>query len=125
MAELYREDQIRARKRHPCALCGRDILPGTQYIYVTALRRGRHENSARHIHCHLMELACIDAFDPTEDGAPAEILRRVCAEQCDKAQLEACAMDLGRVYSCERCQKALLEPIRLGAARDSVRESGE
>lgn len=125
MKEYYREDQVQARKRHACELCGRSILPGRQYVYLTATREGRRVHEKRHIHCHLLAVAASESLEGVAEEPMMAIFRYVCLRQCPDGQAEVCAAEPSRIFACAKTIKQLLEPNLVGAALDSVRDNEE
>ena len=54
--EFYSEAMVKARKRHVCEMCGKDIQPGELYYRENGKWEGDFFSRALHVQCHLMEM---------------------------------------------------------------------
>lgn len=114
-----------ARKEHTCHLCGKKICAGSQYVQEKTKIDGRYRTMNRHIHCDAMLNAWSDIY--CEDGEYDEyqimddIWEHVCQGICSEQDRNNCGLVC--IFSCERCQREMLDASILGAAMQSVKEN--
>ena len=125
MTEVISREQRKARKQHECHLCGKSILPECEYIHETYKGDNGFVTLRRHIHCDAMLDAYNSEYNPEEDYDEREVTEtlwsELCKQLCDDQQLDECNMD--DLYGCELCQRKLLPPSVLGAAKQSVKDN--
>lgn len=127
MVDVQRIEQRKARKRYECQLCGKAILPGREYIHETYKHDEGFRTVRRHIHCDAMLDAYNSEYNFDEYYDECEVSEtlwsELCKQICDKEQQDECSMD--DLYACELCQRKLLPPSILGAAKQSVIDNDE
>ena len=124
--EFYDCIQRKSRKRHKCHLCGKDILPGREYIIFKWRDENGFHELRRHIHCDaILEVYlgrwCVDYIYDDDDVKQA-IDEEVCQKICGYDVWEDC--DANNFW-CEKCQKHILDPTKLRAAIQSVKDNQE
>lgn len=133
----HRIEQRKAKKRHVCVICGKDILPGCQYIHESykAEKCGKKKyiTFGRHIHCDAMMEAWIRKYHPeyleeklVPPVLPSEmaedIQEHVCGEVCREFGLEQMECKAYGVYTCAYCINKLLQPHLARVALESVED---
>lgn len=109
--------QLKAKTRHECHVCNKDILPGCDYIQEKTREGGLYFTLNRHIHCDAVLYAMDSVF---LSRTTEHIINNICATYCDKD----CLCNKENLYSCFLVHKMLLSPVVFNAARKSVIENG-
>lgn len=131
MLEFSDRTQHKARKRHVCDLCGKDILPGCEYINERMRLHGEFLNLHRHIHCDAILDAFMCAVGP--DEYDSETVAIWASSHCDDLNDEgACSnddfyesCDKECCFECDLVLERILDGAILAAAKKDVRDNME
>ena len=112
-------NQRKARKPHRCAICGRTISKGAEYIEESQWENDRIYTDRLHIHCDAVYHAYLRTAH-TGKATGATIRRWIKAMVCDKCPLlQECDEDN---IACQLALRKLLPSQYLDAASNSAKE---
>lgn len=123
MIDLCEVTQRRARKTHFCEVCGKPIVPGSEYISTKSLQEGRFVNVKEHIHCD----AVLNAYTKATGaelyyGRMDEVVVWLRDEVCSECPHEStCRMAGQDIFACTYALRRVLQPTVLRAALESVK----
>lgn len=133
MIEKVEIVQIRAKKRHSCHLCGKDILPGGEYIREKYVYDRQFCTISRHLHCDSILQAFFESSeyfcDEYSDSDVCDYLHNVCSDLNNKGKcsdddyFDNCDMD--RCFDCPLIIKEILSPSIQSAMMDDIRANQE
>lgn len=131
--DFWRQEQRKARKGHRCDVCGKPIIKGREYVYVSQKYEGEIQTFHQHIHCDALLNAFMESdwFDGTEYSIDEvhEWLSDMCNELfhdgiCSEEDYEE-NCDKGRCYECALIREKVLKPEIRRAAEQSVKDNKE
>ena len=112
-------NQRKARKNHRCAVCGRTITKGTEYIEISGWEYDRICTDRLHIHCD----AVVKAFEKTihsQKATGGNVRRWIGREVCEKChQLPECGIDN---LFCQAALRKIILPQHMESALHSAKE---
>lgn len=129
MIEKLEVSQRRAKKRHSCHLCGKDILPGREYIREKYLYDREFCTIKRHLHCDSILNPFFDSScnfdDEYSDSDVWDYLHSICSElynkdicnaddyfdKCDKERCFECPLIFEKILPAS-LKSAMLNDIR-------------
>lgn len=131
VVKLIRYEQRKARKRYSCQICGKEILPGRQYMFYSYLDGFRHLSFFCHIHCDAMLKAWDEKMrnrnEVTHTATPldademrADIWESVC-KSC--AVVEICHPE--ETIECANCIRTVVPDSLIGTVFDSIVENSQ
>lgn len=112
--------QSKARSNHRCALCGKIIFHGQEYIRYSIRNDGGVDTIKQHIHCDAIE----NWYMGTENGMnndsfkPEDVENTIREEICKGCG--KCKMRGYYLWTCDRVIKRTVPPSLHGAALESA-----
>lgn len=125
MNEICSVTQRQAKKVHFCDVCGKPILPGSEYIAIRSAQDGRFWHNKEHIHCD----ALLDAYTRQtglglDYGRLDVVVTWLCAKACSECHHEhSCRLAGQDIFCCTAALRCVLPPTVLSAALESVRKN--
>ncbi len=131
MLEFSRTEQRKARKDHKCDVCGKPILKGREYVFVSQKYDGEINTFHQHIHCDALLEAYLasDWYDGDEYSLDEvwEWLSDLCNDlyhegKCSEEDYEE-NCDKERCFECPLIFEKVLKPEIRRAAEQDVRDN--
>lgn len=125
MNEICSVTQRKAQKAHFCDVCGKPILPGSEYIAIRSAQDSRFWHNKEHIHCD----ALLDAYTRQtglglDYGRLDVVVTWLCAKACSECHHEHSCRFAGQdIFGCTVALRRVLPPTVLSAALESVRKN--
>lgn len=99
MMEFYSESKVKARKKHTCEMCNKDIQQGELYYRENGKWDGDFFSRALHVQCHLMEADYCTEVD--QEFSWSDITEYIYDEYCYRCEHAACNEDKDGWTECE------------------------
>jgi len=127
MREICDVTQRKARKAHACDVCGKAILPGSEYIHARSVQDSRYWYNKLHIHCDaVLEAYAKQAGKGVDYERLYEVGDWLFDTACCKCPQEgACRLTGQDILSCKSALMRILPPTTLRAALESVKQNEE
>lgn len=125
MNEICSITQRKAKKAHFCDVCGKSIIPGSEYMDMRYAQDGLFWHSKEHIHCD----ALLDAYTRQTGLGPDYgrldiVATWLCAKACSECPNESSCRLAGQdIFACTAALRRVLPPTVLSAALESVRKN--
>lgn len=124
MLEFSRTEQRKARKDHKCDVCGKPILKGREYVFVSQKYDGEINTFHQHIHCDAVAAAYTEEYGGIEQVE--DVADWLVCEVCESCPERAtCGAGKYDTFACEIVHKNVLPATLLAAARESVRRNDD
>lgn len=123
MSEICSVIQRKARKTHFCDVCGKPIIPGSEYLAIKSAQDGRFWQNKEHIHCD----ALLDAYArqtglELDFGRLDMVVSWLCANACSECLCEnSCRLAGQDIFGCTAALRRVLQPTVLHSALESVK----
>ena len=125
MSEICSVTQHKAKKNHFCDVCGKPIIPGSEYLAIRSTQDGRFWNIKEHIHCD----ALLNAYTKQtglgiDFGRLDMVVAWLCAKACSECPIESTCRLAGQdIFTCSAALRRVLQPTVLHAAIESVKRN--
>ena len=125
MSEICSVIQRKAKKIHFCDVCGKPIIPESEYLAIRSAEDGRFWHNKEHIHCD----ALLDAYTRQtglglDFGRMDMVVTWLCAKACSECSHESSCRLAGQdIFGCTAALRRVLQPTVLHAAMESVRKN--
>lgn len=123
MSEICSVIQRKAKKIHFCDVCGKPIIPGSEYLAIRSAQDGRFWHNKEHVHCD----ALLDAYTRQtglglDFGRLDMVVTWLCAKACSECPQESSCRLAGQdIFGCTAALRRVLQPTVLHAALESVK----